>query len=213
MNRSSMVSFLQSAGLTANSWFSDKRLVTLMLESDGNQYHDFLSQMIYFDTVNDVIKIKDYTGSMVSSQFAEIEKTSDYTFSIKPDIFGYYGLTRTEIVKPFRNPEVGDIFFLVNSNNAIEVATITEKVGNTITIDEDLDLTGKIACYASGKVLQILAGAISPKKSGDIIESFLGETTLIWYKRAMTGNIADVYLSFFNIEGFDFRKTNVLLEK
>jgi len=208
MDKTTLIAALQSAGIPADTWTSKKELFVVNLQTDGNNYHDFMTQMIYFDTTHELLRIKEYISGIVSSKFFRIEKSGNSTYKASPDGFGYYGLKEVLFFQQFRNPLVGDIFFTVDSNNTfVEAAYITAINGNLITLDSDLDIEGYTVGYASGKALTISnLGQIAPKEIGNLVEIYLNDSTLLLYKRPLTGSITDIYISTKNIEGFEFRQ-------
>lgn len=211
MNKTTLIAALQSAGITAGSWTSKKELSVINLESDANHYHDFLTQMIYFDTTNEILRIKEYVSSIASSKFFKINKTGNSTYKMFPDGFGYYGVKEVVQMKQFRNPTVGDIFFTVDSSNTfVEAEYITAISGDVITLASDLDLDGYTAAYASGKTFEISnLGQIAPRISGQLQERFLESSTVLLSKKPITDNVTDVYVSTTNIEGFEFRQYRI----
>jgi hypothetical protein len=209
MNRTTLIAALNSAGITANQWTSDPNLISISLESDGNQYVNFLDQLLYFDTRAgyEMLKVKYYAYSQVSSEFIDYEKLSSATFKVRPDKHGKYGKKYSSHLKMFRNPKVGDIVYTVDSSNDyIEGRTITSFDGSTMVLNSDINVSGRTLCYASGDVLQLSGGSITTVKLGEYIESVFDDDKILIYKKPRTQYNADIYIATTSIESLVFRR-------
>lgn len=212
MNALTLEKMLLVLDIEANQWTTDSQLYTISMTTDGTHHYDPLSQRLYFDLTNQLLKIKYFTPILVSSYFWKAKKTAASTFEITPDIFGNYSVKMINQFDQFRNPKIGDIAFTVDANgNFVEARTITNIEGTVMTLSSDIDVTNKKLCYASGVVLTLSLGTIVPKTAGQFLESFDGKDALLVLKRPTTNNIADIYISTPDIEGFGLRRFNSLM--
>jgi hypothetical protein len=211
MDKATLISSLTAIGISAGSWTSSPDLMSINLTSDANHYYNFLEQMIYFDTTNEVLKIKHYRFSPISSQFLKIEKTASAEFLVSSGLDGKASIRITNVLDQFRNPEAGDFLYttLKSDNSFVEAVTITSVSGNgVLTTDSDIDISNKNVCYASGRTLSIIGGQLIQNEETAIVESFSDNDGFLYIKRPITSFTADTYISTQSIDGFSLRRYN-----
>ena len=194
--------------ISENSWISDNTLHSINLTSDGNHYHSFYDQLLYFDTTVGVVKVKNYNYSLASSRLYQAENTDTTHIAIETDPFNYYGILNIPNIVHAKNLKNGDIFYTVSRTTGliVDVANIISFSTNEIVLDAPVTIGPNIPCYADGDVLEIFGGSIVPKlSSGAYIEALTDATNLIhrWQKTTLT---ADVYIFFDNINGFSLNR-------
>lgn len=203
MEITTLQNMLTSMSIPENAWTNDKELYLVNLPSDGNHYNHYYEQMLYFDTVNGVLKIKFYKFRLASSKFYSAKQLTNNTFEIKHDTFGYYGIDERKDLAKMRNPKVGDYAYTIDSTGtfvaASKIATINE---STITVENDLVIgAGEKLCYADGTVMQPGIGMFNPITSGHLLESLTNDSQIL-YRKPKTIYTADDYIFVDNINGF-----------
>jgi hypothetical protein len=212
------------------SIFTDQDIYSINLANNGTQEYYWLQQSLsYEQTETEIIeidedtqieiakgllKIKYYSTSLISDRFIRPSLSTDgLTLTVSRDLFGNYGafLVNVPHLKSFRNPEVGDIVYAVNSTNKVfitgKAAKITSINNNVITLSAAITNIGSaVLAYASGRVLDISSGNIIAKEEDGILVSFDGDSSMKLYKRPLTNYDTDIYLSSDSITGFSMRK-------
>jgi hypothetical protein len=207
MDKNTLIAALASGNIAPDSWISVPELLYVSLSTDANQYHNFLSQLLHFDTTNEILKIKEYYYTLVGCRFSSYEKIGESQFRLGRSEIGNYGLSEVKDLGQMREPIVGDFVYTVTSSEQVsEIATLVSFSNGVMTLSADLDVTDKKLCYAQGDKLKLLAGSLSPKREGDRLELFLSRSSILILKRPMSGYEADVYVSTLEIEGFSYRR-------
>jgi len=211
MDKTTLISALTAMGITAGSYTSSQDLMSINLTSDANHYYNFLEQMIFFDTTNEVLKIKHFRFSPISSEFLKIEKTASAQFLVSFGLDGRASRRVTHVLDQFRNPEVGDFLYttLKSDNSFVGAVTITAVSNNgVLTTNSDIDISNKNVCYASGRTLSLIGGQLIKNEDDAIVESFSGNDGFKYIKRPITNFTADTYISTQSIDGFSLRRYN-----
>jgi len=209
------------------STFTDQDIYSINLANNGTQEYYWLQQSLSYEQTETeideeteiviargLLKIKYYSTSLISDRFIRPSLSTDgLTLTVSRDLFGNYGafLVNVPHLKSFRNPEVGDIVYAVNSTNKVfitgKAAKITSINNNVITLSAAITNIGSaVLAYASGRVLDISSGNIIAKEEDGILVSFDGDSSMKLYKRPLTNYDTDIYLSSDSITGFSMRK-------
>jgi hypothetical protein len=201
------------------SIFTDQDIYSINLANNGIQEYYWLQQSLsYEQTETDpnkgLLKVKYYSTSLISDRFIRPSlSTNGLTLTVSRDGFGNYGAFVVEVpqLKSFRNPEVGDIVYAVNSTTKVfitgKAAKITSIDNNVITLSAAITNIGSaILAYASGRVLDISSGNIIAKEEDGLLVSFDGDSSMKLYKRPLSNYDTDIYLSSDSITGFSMRK-------
>jgi hypothetical protein len=211
MDKTTLIAALSSMGILANQPTSNIDLKVINTQNDGNHFHDFFTEMLFFDTNNEILKIKYFASLIVGSKFYKFEKTGDSSFRIFPDNFGKYSVNSIKTFSQMRNPKIGDIVYTVDEDNQFVSATYITSIdlftGN-IQTQADLDIQGNSLCYANGALLHLIIGQIQSKKGSEYLTPFLDDDSVLILKRPKSDYTADTYISTENIEGFEFRRFN-----
>jgi len=209
MTKETLVILAEAMGLDTDEWISDSDIIAINLGNDGIQQYDQFTQDLYIDSEG-ILKVKYYASSIVSSVFKNIEIISDTTLNAKTDIFGNYGVTIRGF-NPFRNPKVGDIVYTIKSDGSVFQSTfITAISGNTLELNGalDFDQAEKI-CYASGNLFNV---DLTLKDTNDKTLTPFDDNAFILYKRPLSLNPADIYISAQHITGFSMRRGKDITE-
>jgi len=205
MENSTMTNMLVAMDIASDSWISTDRIHTINLTTDGNHYHNYYEQLLYFDTAG-IIKVKYYNYGLAATKFYNAVAVDLRNFEIKHNFLTYYGLDEVKTLLKFRNPKYGDIAFTIDSAGAfVAAANITAISPQTMTVDADLDLTGNRLCYADGSLLVISGGIIIPKRAGSFIEGLKDESQIL-YREPKTIYTADEYLFIDNVNGMSLNR-------
>ena len=210
MDKTTLIASLNTLGITPNTWTSSDDLMSINLINNGNHFYNQFEQMIFFDTTNELVKIKHYFYGFVSSEFFKAEKIAPATIKADYNINNRYSINNTPIMEQFRNPEVGDYVYtiLASDRRFVEARTITGISAGVLTLDSDIDTTNKILCYASGKSIDLVGGTFFTKDAAILSESFAGDDAFIYLKRPVTDYAVDTYISTRSIDGFSLRRFN-----
>lgn len=203
MEITTLQNLLTSMSIPENTWTNDKELYLVNLSSDGNHYNHYYEQMLYFDTVNGVLKIKFYIFRLASSKFFSVEQVDSTNFNIKHNTFGYYGIDERKDLGKMRNPKIGDYVYTINSVGAYVAASkIAAITASTMQIETALTIgSGEKLCYADGTVLVPGVSMFNPISSGHLLESLLNDSQIL-YRKPKTIYTADDYIFVDNINGF-----------
>jgi hypothetical protein len=201
------------------STFTDQDIYSINLANNGTQEYYWLQQSLSYgqtdtDPNKGLLKVKYYSTSLISDRFIRPSLSTDgLTLTVSRDLFGNYGafLVNVPHLKSFRNPEVGDIVYAVNSTTKVfitgKAAKITSINNNVITLSAAITNIGSaVLAYASGRVLDISSGNIIAKEEDGLLVSFDGDSSMKLYKRPLTNYDTDIYLSSDSITGFSMRK-------
>ena len=203
MEITTMQNMLASMNIPENTWIADKELYLINLPSDGNHYNHYYEQMLYFDTVSGILRIKFYKFRLASSKFNSYTQLTNNTYEIKYDMFAYYGKDERNDLGKMRNPKVGDYAYTIDAGGSyVASALITSITDGVMTLQTDLILgAGQILCYADGSVMQPGIGMFSPITSGHFLESLANDSQIL-YRKPKTIYTSDDYIFFDNINGF-----------
>jgi hypothetical protein len=201
------------------SIFTDQDIYSINLANNGTQEYYWLQQSLSYEQTDTdpnkgLLKVKYYSTSLISDRFIRPSlSTNGLTLTVSRDGFGNYGafLVNVPHLKSFRNPEVGDIVYAVNSTTKVfitgKAAKITSINNNVITLSAAITNIGSaVLAYASGRVLDISSGNIIAKEEDGLLVSFDGDSSMKLYKRPLTNYDTDIYLSSDSITGFSMRK-------
>jgi hypothetical protein len=210
MDLTTLTDALASAGISEDTEVFQFGLKSISLETDGNIDYSFLSKSLYFDTTNELLKIKEYFFKLASGQFFRAERTSASNYRIHKDLDGSFTVLSSSIFKKFRTPKVGDIAYTVSGAplSIVATATITSIDTNngTMVLSSDLSLSGNLLCYADGDSLEIDAGSIAAIEGDETSSSLLGNDSLLVVRKPVTELDFDTVVSFQSIESFIFNR-------
>jgi hypothetical protein len=203
MEITTLQNMLVSMDIPENTWTSDKELYLVNLPSDGNHYNHYYEQMLYFDTINGILKIKFYKFRLASSKFFSVEQIGNTNFKIKHDTFAYYGIDERKDLDKLRNPKIGDYAYTIDSaGNFVAASKIVALTESTMEVEADLVISaGERLCYADGTVLVPGVTMFNPINSVDILESLANDSQIL-YRKPKTIYTADDYIFVDNINGF-----------
>jgi hypothetical protein len=198
----------------ANEWFYDQDIYSINLVHNGTHVYDWLTQSLYYDDENGILKVKYNTSNLVSSPFDSASVSlGTVNVSIKLNAVGRYSsafLTGFPTLKPFRNPKAGDIFYAVDRNTfeIVDVAKISSMSSNGLVLDRVLTNidNSEIFAYASGNVLELVDGDIQSKKVNTSVESLDGNNSFLIYRVPTTPYDTDIYIGANGIIGFTMKK-------
>lgn len=193
---SKLTTVLNSCGIKIDEWDYDPKLLSIILRTDGNQNLLSYVSEFYFDTTNEVLKIRRVGQRyLVSSRFANAVYSNTKIISSNVDFIGLKHLKFGSI----RNPVVGDYIFLVDSNLK-KISGKSATITNISMVDSKLEYTlsnslsvsdGDILCYE-------LKGA-----HGNDISDEDDNSVLLNIKK-ISNNDADTYIDFDAISGISF---------
>lgn len=197
MKEGKLASFLNSVGYQANKWIRPTELHYIILETDGNQFFNPKLQKIYFDTTNEMIKIK-YSDlkpiTAMLKQFSYNESTKTLYFQNHYQSVYYK--------KSIREPKSGDkVCCYQPSTKTTTMSTInrvlTDQYGNRQIelLDDNIILT--IKNTTTGLRFYIWLQEYTSGISLNIPTEYYTEVDLTSYD-------ADIYLPTNRICGFDF---------
>jgi len=206
MTKNAVINALAVANINTDQWVFDKDLVYISVAHDGNQFYSQFSHRLFFDTTNDILKIKKYSSRLVSSRLNLKEKVTTSTFLFGK---GNGGLMSTYpiIFDRFRDPEVGDYLFVIDRETLVEVAQTRAQIlaitpqGKDFVIETDIDLnvTNGIMAYIS----QIAQEQVPP--SGFVRQLETDESIILYYA-PITSFTADIYLSFGHVNMLSLKR-------
>jgi hypothetical protein len=211
MDKTTLIAALSSMGIMSNQPTASVDLKVINTQNDGNHFHDFFSEMLFFDTNNEILKVKYFAPLIVGSRFYKFEKIENSSFRVFPDNFGKYSINSIKTFRQLRNPKIGDIVYTVDEDNQFVSATYITSIDLTsgnIETQADLDIEDNFLCYANGALLHLIIGQIQSKKGSEYLTPFLNDDSILILKRPTSNYIADTYISTENIEGFELRRFN-----
>ena len=210
MDATTLSAALTSAGIAADTGVFEPLLKSISLETDGNIDYNFMSQKLYFDTTNELLKIKEFYFKLASSEFYSAERTSASNYRILRDGDGSFSRTVSPMFRKFREPKVGDIVFTVSGAPLAFVAGATISSINinngTMVLSSDLSLTGNILCYADGGSLELSGGSIDAIEGDEEVSTFLGVGSVLVVRKPVSELDFETVVSFQSIESFVFNR-------
>lgn len=210
MDLTTLSQALTSCGIAADTETFEPNLASISLSNDGGIQYSFLSQSLYFDTTNELLRVKEYFFKLASGEFFSAERTSDSNYKILRDGEGSYSLRMSAIFKKFRDPRVGDVAFTVSGVPGTFVAAANivavDLNAGTIETDSDLDISGKRLCYADGSSLEIDSGSIVASEADETVTSFISSDAILVVRKPVSSNDFDYLFSFDSIESLLFKR-------
>jgi len=162
--------------------------------SDGNQYVNYFDNMVYFDTVNGLIKLKE---GLCRGKSGILRKESVNGKSMVCSIGNYRAYFNLNVAYPFREPIVGDTIYATDSNNNkilnfSAIITSITKHATTVDITTDTDLGNYYTyCYTSTSDIDDLVTYTTDNR---ISVKFLPSSEYT----------ADIYLDLAQVVGFSY---------
>jgi hypothetical protein len=220
MDLTTLTDALASAGITEDAEVFEPLLKSISLSNDGGIEYDFLSKSVYFDTTNELLRIKEYVFKLGSSEFFRAERTSASNYRIYRDNEGRFSARMSILFKKIRDPRVGDIAFTVSASagSLVASANITDVDLNAGTIEtsSDLSLSGNILCYADGTSLEINSGSIVAIEAEETVTTLMGKDAILIVRKPVSSNDFDSIFTFESIESLIFKRyttTDTLLKR
>ena len=109
MELKSLKRLFSSLNVPMDQWFQSEAIDSINLSNHGNYHYDSLTEHLYFDSSNEILKVKLYDVTPVSGRFSQWENVS-----------GYIRTTTRMSLKhskySFRNPRSGDYIFFIDKN-------------------------------------------------------------------------------------------------
>lgn len=192
MKLTSLKRFLSSINVPLNQWIQTDYIDCINLENHGNYHYNSLTEHLYFDSENELLKVKIYDKTVSSSRFSQWENAA-----------GYIRTTTRMSLKhskyPFRNPHAGDYIFFINkkkderSSFYTKIQSMSVKDGYVTfitekTIPSNYVQLDYIACYADGETFLNSAESLFDK-------------SLLFHSTPRSNFVADVYIDMEMITG------------
>lgn len=214
MKLASMKALLSKLGIAENTWVVPKNLHKIIIDGDANLHTHLEStgvgicdnNHLYFDTTNQLLKIKKYTAPKVMSCRFNKNCTPHASYIEVPSVsmwfkkMVYPGMTING-KRPIPEPAVGDIVFTVNpatlkqTGESVYISKIEysqdQKVCK-IFFDEVLDVEGMILAWCTGGISQF-----------NICEPAEADESILLYSEPVTSREFDVILDFAHIGGIE----------
>ena len=195
-----------NSDLVANQWFRPIKLNYISLESDANQFYNYMTQKIMFDTENEMIKIKYSTlysvsGALMTFSYNKENKTLHFSN-------GYNYITSLK-----RNPKAGDIIgcfdprAVSTPNTLAAIANVTKDYNGNITLtlvdnQESSTFLDKIDSTQYAMKFFIVIGEYAE-------DAFCIDNTRpyeLYIEKDISTYPADIYISTDKVSGFDYSK-------
>lgn len=222
MNKTTLISALKVLDIPENTWTVNYDLLQVNFSCDGNFYYNFLSELIKFDTVNEIFYIKYYKTDPISSEFFKSKKVDTKKFKVETNLLNEYSLAKTTLLPKFRDPRVGDVVYTVDQNGAFAYAVEIESMkDNVLTLSEDITVpAGGSLCYGSGVYLEAIGGQLFAKDpntaldissitgSTNVVLSFAGDRRFQYVMKPQTLHSADFMMTTKFIDSFLLRRHN-----
>jgi len=199
MKSGKLSSVLSAVGYASKTWIRPTDLYYIILETDGNQFYNPLLQKIYFDTTNDLIKIKYSKLVPVSSRLGQFS----YNDTNKTLYFTNYGRS-VYAMRQTDEPAVGDKVYCYDPVAKTVVSSLisnvyTDSFNNTRIVLNDSTIINKIKNATYGLRFFVL------NKNHLADFTFLDTDPAQYYiEQDTTSYDADIYLSCGRVEGFEF---------
>jgi len=205
MDKITMQNALAALNISEDAWLFDSDLNYIILTNDGNHYHDYHSETINFDMTNELLLIKVYKATLLSSKFFNLTKTGANTYWAHPNKYGYIGLSYKNFDR-FREPAVGDRLKTFSSAlvDDVEITEIASHPngGLIITTDTDITIVGLLTIYSH----PVTDSSLLPPSDGTFLVNDNNDLTAILGYAPVTNYTVDEYIGFDSIEGFSLKR-------
>lgn len=199
MKHGKLSTFLSNMQYASKTWIRPIELNYIVIDADGNQFFNPKKQKIYFDSDNDLVKIK----------FSDLIPATSVlkAFSYNPDsntLFFNNAFSSVFSKKNTREPKVGDLIYcydpkthgLVHS----EISSITNNIyGNKHIELNDDHLVSKIQSVNYGMRFYLLLQEYADE---DLIT--LDNPIELYIEKDLTDFDADIYIGTDRVCGFDY---------
>lgn len=199
MKAGKLSNFLSTVGYTANKWIRPYEINHFILEHDGNQFYNPLMEKVYFDTNNELIKIKFSKLIPVSGRLDLFQ----YNPNDKTLHFQKYGTVYVN--KSINEPAIGDVVYCYdpvgNSYTKSEISnTVTNSYGKTMVTMSDNKVISKIQSATNGLRFFIL------QKGYTLDAIHLADPCQFYKEQDVDEFDADTYIGTDRLVGFEFSK-------
>lgn len=141
--------------LTPDTWIRPTFIKEICLSCDGNLAYNWLHKKLYFDTVEKNLKVKYSDIKLCSDLIENVSKVSSNVLKVKPIIQNI--ISRGFMNMHIRSIAPGDIIYTVDKKTGtivdsteVKDVEINEYRVLTVTLKEDLDISGYHVCYCLG---------------------------------------------------------------
>lgn len=206
MDKTTMQAVLMSLNINSDTWIFDRDLNYIILENDGNHYHDYHKEFLYFDTTNDLLLIKAYEAKLISSRFVNITKIETGKYWAHPNKYGEVGQQYGSFPK-FRSAMIGDrikVFSgsILDADIGITNVCPHPNGGLILETDADVDVSNRIVIYSH----PITDSSLPAPTDGTILVEDNNDPTAILIYVPETRYTVDQYIGFDSINGFSLKR-------
>lgn len=198
MTKDAVINALTLAGIDMDMWTFDKDLIYIALPHDGNQSYSQYTQSLYFDTTNEILKIKRYTSHLRSGRLKFIQKDGASLFRVSKTV------NQPKRLDPFRAPRIGDYLFMIDSN-LVEIGSKV-KITNITRDGEDFVIQTATDFAVSGTLCYVSGAVIDDTPPSGLVKNLEEDESIILYYAPISNNITDVYITFQGINDIAFRR-------